>query len=68
MRELIRLVKLASKYYCSNTVIKITAEIRRLVRKELASVGGKARAKKYDHAILSKWAKLGGRPRKEKAK
>lgn len=28
-----------------------------------ASLGGKARAKKYDKATLSKWAKKGGRPR-----
>jgi general stress protein YciG len=27
--------------------------------------GGKARAKKYDKATLSKWAKKGGRPRKK---
>lgn len=28
--------------------------------------GGQSRAKKYDKATLTKWAKLGGRPRKEK--
>jgi hypothetical protein len=33
---------------------------------ELASKGGKARAKKYDKKTLSKWAKLGGRPKKKK--
>ena len=27
--------------------------------------GGKARAAKYDKKTLSKWAKKGGRPRKE---
>ncbi len=43
---------------------KLTTEIRQLVRKELASSGGKARAKKYDHETLSTWAKRGGRPRK----
>ena len=32
----------------------------------IASKGGKARAKKYDKATLSKWAKKGGRPQKEK--
>jgi hypothetical protein len=48
-------------------VMKITAEMRQLIRKELASAGGKARAKKYDHATLSKWAKRGGRPRKTKS-
>lgn len=31
--------------------------------KQLASMGGKARAKKYDPETLSKWASLGGRPR-----
>jgi hypothetical protein len=32
----------------------------------LASKGGKARAKKYGAATLSKWAKMGGRPKKRK--
>jgi len=27
--------------------------------------GGKARAEKYPHETLSKWAKKGGRPRKD---
>jgi hypothetical protein len=65
---MILFAKLAGKYYPSSVAIKITVEMRQLVRKELARAGGKARAKKYDHATLSKWAKLGGRPRKEKAK
>ena len=30
--------------------------------------GGKARAKKYDAATLRKWARKGGRPRKNKGK
>jgi hypothetical protein len=30
--------------------------------KQAGRKGGKARAKKYDKATLSKWAKLGGRP------
>jgi hypothetical protein len=47
--------------------VKITPEVREFY-KRLASVGGKARAKKYDRATLSKWAKMGGRPRKEKEK
>lgn len=46
---------------------KITSELRKLVHKQFASQGGKARAKKYDHATLSKWAKRGGRPRKTKS-
>ena len=36
--------------------------------KKMASKGGRARAKKYDAATLSKWAKLGGRPRKDTGK
>jgi hypothetical protein len=36
---------------------------------KLGSKGGKARAKKYDKATLSKWAKKGGRPpKKDKTK
>jgi general stress protein YciG len=31
----------------------------------IASKGGKARAKKYDKATLSKWGKKGGRPPKK---
>jgi hypothetical protein len=33
--------------------------------KKLGSKGGKARAAKHDKKTLSKWAKLGGRPRRE---
>jgi hypothetical protein len=44
--------------------LKITPEVRKFY-KQLASEGGKARAKKYDHATLSEWAKRGGRPRKK---
>jgi hypothetical protein len=32
----------------------------------IGSKGGKARAKNHDAATLSKWAKLGGRPKKNK--
>jgi len=46
---------------------KVTAEMMRLVQQQLASKGGKARAKKYDKATLSKWAKRGGRPKKKAA-
>ncbi len=45
--------------------IKVTAEIKKLLRKQFASAGGKARAKKYSSEQLSKWAKKGGRPRKD---
>ena len=44
-------------------------ETDKMIREYLAKIGrkgGKARAAKYDKATLSKWAKLGGRPRKEK--
>jgi hypothetical protein len=33
---------------------------------QIASKGGQARAKKFDKATLSKWAKKGGRPPKKK--
>lgn len=33
--------------------------------RQFASLGGKARARKYDKATLHKWAKQGGRPRKK---
>ena len=32
----------------------------------IGSKGGKARAAKHDKKTLSKWGKLGGRPRKKK--
>lgn len=37
-----------------------------IIREFLAKAGrkgGKARAKKYDRATLSKWGKMGGKPR-----
>ena len=44
-------------------------EIVREFLTRIGSKGGKARAKKHDKATLSKWAKLGGRPReREKSK
>ena len=46
--------------------LRITPEIREFY-KQLTSMGGKARAKKYDHATLSAWAKRGGRPKKSEA-
>jgi len=36
--------------------------------RQVASAGGKARAKKYPHETLSKWARKGGRPRKDAGK
>jgi hypothetical protein len=33
--------------------------------KKIGKKGGKARAAKHDKATLSKWAKKGGRPRKD---
>jgi hypothetical protein len=44
---------------------KVTEEMWRLVQSELGKKGGEARAKKYDAATLSKWGKMGGRPRNE---
>jgi hypothetical protein len=35
---------------------------------KIGSKGGMARAAKHDKATLRKWAKLGGRPKKEKSK
>jgi len=40
--------------------MKLTNAAQQMGRK-----GGRARAAKYDKATLSKWAKLGGRPRKK---
>jgi len=34
--------------------------------REMARLGGKARAKKYGRRTLSRWGKLGGRPPKAK--
>jgi general stress protein YciG len=42
-----------------------TDQIIREFLKRAGSKGGKARAAKYDKAILSKWGKKGGRPKKE---
>ena len=35
---------------------------------KIASKGGRARAAKYDKATLSKWDRLGGRPKKDSVK
>jgi hypothetical protein len=40
--------------------MKLTKAAQQLGRK-----GGKARAAKYNKETLSKWAKMGGRPRKK---
>jgi len=47
--------------------MKETEAIKQYLAK-IGSKGGKSRAAKHDKATLSKWAKLGGRPRKEKQK
>jgi general stress protein YciG len=39
------------------------SKIIREFLKQAGRKGGKARAKKYDKATLSKWAKKGGRPK-----
>jgi general stress protein YciG len=46
----------------------MSKEDDKMIREYLASIGrkgGKARAAKYDKAILSKWARRGGRPPKK---
>lgn len=43
----------------------VTDEMVRLVQSKLGKKGGHSRAKKYDQATLSKWGKMGGRPRNE---
>jgi general stress protein YciG len=48
--------------------MKITEEMKQEIRRQLASKGGKARAKKYDKKTLSKWGAKGGRPRKDGAR
>jgi hypothetical protein len=40
-------------------------EIVRQFLKKIGSKGGKSRAKKHGKAALSRWGKLGGRPRKK---
>jgi hypothetical protein len=42
----------------------VTPTVKRFL-KQLASEGGKARARKYDKATLKRWARLGGRPPKK---
>ena len=61
----IALVNVPSKFYYYDMKKKVTEEMMRLVQTKLASAGGRARAKKYDRATLSEWAKRGGRPRKD---
>ncbi len=48
--------------------MKVSAKLKQQIRRELSSLGGKARAAKYDKKTLSKWAKKGGRPRKKERK
>jgi hypothetical protein len=60
---IILLAKLPGKLHYR--AVKITEEMKRAVLMELAKRGGRARAQKYDKKTLSKWAKKGGRPRKD---
>jgi hypothetical protein len=60
---IIPLAKPAGKYYISP--MKISEDVMREARRKLASKGGRARAAKYNKKTLSKWAKKGGRPRKD---
>jgi hypothetical protein len=46
----------------------MNAEVDKMISEYLASIGrkgGRARAARHSKATLSKWAKLGGRPRKK---
>jgi len=61
-QDMIPRAKPAGKLYSVD--MRITEELRREIRRQLASAGGKARAAKYDKKTLSKWAKKGGRPPK----
>jgi hypothetical protein len=61
------LENLLGKYYCVCMALKMTPAVKRFYR-QVASAGGKARAAKYDHETLSKWASKGGRPRKDASK
>jgi hypothetical protein len=51
-------INLAAKFMSVDETTIIREFLKRVGR-----IGGKARAKKYDKATLSKWAKKGGRPR-----
>ena len=54
-----------------NLTAKFMTKEKDAVKQYLAKIGskgGKARAARHDKATLSKWAKKGGRPRKEKGK
>jgi hypothetical protein len=63
---IVSIENLPSKYHASDLDKNlITPAVKRFL-KELASEGGKGRARKYPKAVLSKWAKLGGRPRKDR--
>lgn len=64
--RIIRLRKLSGKYYDKG--MKLTKKLKQELMRELAASGGRARAKKYDKATLRKWAKKGGRPRKDGGK
>ena len=46
---------------------KVNPAVQDYIR-QVASMGGKARAAKYPKATLSKWARKGGRPPKGKGK
>jgi len=54
----------SARFY--NPSMKITAKLKGEIMRQMGSLGGKSRAKKYDKATLSKWAKMGGRPRKNR--
>src|SRR3984893_512036 len=59
----LQLTNLAVKYTFGAIVTKGRNNMIREYLASLGRKGGKARAKKYDRATLSRWAKKGGKPR-----
>jgi hypothetical protein len=66
---ILRLTNLQGKLYLGSMdkKAKRSPAVDAYIR-QVASLGGKARAAKYGKATLSKWAKLGGRPPKKEGK
>lgn len=67
--ELFHLTNLPCKFYLLLVAKKpkITPAVQDYIR-QVASMGGKARAAQHDKATLREWGKKGGRPPKKKGK
>jgi hypothetical protein len=52
-----------TKYLALSIMQNMTVKRKTVTVQEAGRRGGKARAKKYDKATLSRWAKKGGRPK-----